>query len=183
MQFMERLTSRRFLVRLFWWTVFAASFGYVEAAVVVYLRRATGMAPGLDYPAIFAARHAPFHSAGIFAELRRQGALDIEFGRELATLLLLFGAAWAAGRTLRERCGIFGFTFAVWDLTYYLYLVLWIGFPRSLQDTDIYFLIPIASYGPVWFPVLLCMPLILAASLWLMRAPQGQTGMSGAVQD
>jgi hypothetical protein len=61
--------------------------------------------------------------------------------------------------------------------------VLWIGFPRSLHDTDIYFLIPIASYGPVWFPVLLCMPLILAASLWLMRAPQGQTGMSGAVQD
>src|SRR5882724_9262210 len=105
------------LIKLFWWTVFAAAFGYVEAAVVVYLRRATHMAPGLDYPAIFAARQAPFHSAGIFAEMRRQGVLDLELGREVATLLLLLGAAWASGRNGKERLGIFGYTFAVWDLT------------------------------------------------------------------
>jgi hypothetical protein len=164
--------SLRFWVRLFWWTLFAASFGYVEAAVVIYLRRATGMAPGLDYPAIFAARQAPFHSEGILAEMRRQDTLDIELGCELATLLLLLGAAWAAGQTRRERLGIFGYTFAVWDLTYYLYLVVWIGFPRSLHDIDIYFLLPTAFYGPVWFPVLVCMPLILLASLWLMREPR-----------
>src|SRR5438552_2677165 len=93
-------------IRLFWWAVFAASFGYVEAAVVVYLRRATGMAPGLDYPAIFAARQAPFDSAGIFAEMRWQGVLPLEVGREIATMLLLLGAAWASGRTGRERLGI-----------------------------------------------------------------------------
>ena len=156
--------------RLFWWTVFATSFGYVEAAVVVYVRRATGMAPGLDYPAIFAARHAIFNGAGIMAEMRRQGVLDIELGREFATLLLLFGAAWASGQTRRERLGIFGFTFAVWDLTYYMFLIIRIDFPRHLQDIDIYFLLPIAWYGPVWFPTLICMPLILAGSLWLMRS-------------
>jgi hypothetical protein len=158
-------------VRLLWWTVFAAAFGYMEAAVVIYLRRATGMAPGLDYPAIFQARQAPFHSAGILMEMRRQGVLSLELGREVATMLLLFGAAWAAGRTARERFGIFGYTFAVWDLSYYLYLMFWIGFPHSLSDTDIYFLIPIAWYGPVWFPVLVCMPLILAGSVRLLRAP------------
>jgi hypothetical protein len=82
----------------------------------------------------------------------------------------LLGAAWAAGQTRRQRWGIFGYTFAVWDLTYYLYLMFWIGFPRRLQDIDIYFLLPIAWYGPVWFPALVCMPLILIASIWLMRA-------------
>lgn len=157
--------------RLFWWTVFAASFGYVEASVVVYLRRVMNMSMGLDYPVLFATRHAPFHPAGIFAELQRHDVLAIELGREAATLLLLLGAAWAAGQTRRQRWGIFGYTFAVWDLTYYLYLVLWIGFPRRLQDVDIYFLLPIPWYGPVWFPVLVCMPLILIASIRLMRAP------------
>jgi hypothetical protein len=157
--------------RLFWWTVYAAAFGYVEAAVVVYLRRATGMSPGLDYPAIFQARHATFDSVGIFAEMQRQGILKLELCREAATMLLLFGAAWAAGRTNRERLGIFGYTFAVWDLTYYLYLALWIGFPHSLRDIDIYFLIPIGWYGPVWFPVLVFMPLTIALSLRALRPP------------
>jgi len=161
--------------RLFWWTVFAAAFGYVETAVVVYLRRATGMAPGLDYPAIFQARDMPFHAAGIFGEMRRQGVLPIEFCREIATLLLLLGAACGAGRNGRERLGLFGYTFAVWDLTYYLYLSFWIGFPRTLGDTDIYFLVPIAWYGPVWLPVLVCMPLILAGSVRLLTVAHAET--------
>jgi hypothetical protein len=156
---------------MIWWAVFAASFGYVEASVVVYLRRVTGMPAGLDYPAIFAARHAPFYPAGIFAELQRHGVLAVELGRESATLLLLLAAAWASGQTSRERLGIFGYTFAIWDLTYYLYLMFWIGFPRSVQDVDIYFLLPVPSYGPVWFPVLVCMPVILFASLKLLRSP------------
>lgn len=155
--------------RIFWWTVFSAAFGFVEAMIVVYLRKATGMAPGLDYPAIFAARGAEFSSSGIAAELRRWNVYPIEVGREAATLLLLFAAAWAGGRATREKWGLFLFTFAVWDLTYYLWLVLLVGFPRSLFDTDIYYLIPLAWYGPVWFPVLIVMPALLVLSLWLLR--------------
>jgi hypothetical protein len=162
--------ARTFWTRLLWWTLFAAAFGYVEAAVVIYLRRVTGMAPGLDYPAIFRARGTPFHTAGIFDALRRQGVLPLELGREMATLLLLLGAACGAGRSWRERLGLFGYAFAAWDLTYYLGLFFWIGFPRSLQSTDIYFLVPIAWYGPVWFPVLVCMPIILAGSVRLLIA-------------
>jgi uncharacterized protein (DUF983 family) len=44
-----------------------------------------------------------------------------------------------------------------------------IGFPRRLTDTDIFFLVPVAWYGPVWFPVLVVMPALLALSLWLLR--------------
>ena len=157
--------------RLIWWTVFAAAFGYVEAAVVNYLRRYAGMAPGLDYPAILAARGLPFDSAHVLGLMRQVDVLNAELTREAATMLLLIGAAWAAGRTTREKWGLFAFTFAVWDLTYYLWLLILTGFPRSLTDTDLYFLIPWAWYGPVWFPVCLFMPAAIVLALWLLRTP------------
>ncbi|HLK57932.1 MAG TPA: hypothetical protein VKU00_15300 [Chthonomonadaceae bacterium] len=157
--------------RLLWWTAFATAFGYVEAAVVMYLRRMSGMLPGLDYPAIWALRGLPFDSAHILELLRREGVLAAELGREVATLLLLFGAAWGAGRTLREKWGIFALTFAVWDLTYYVWLALLTGFPRSLAATDIYYLIPVAWYGPVWFPVCCFMPATIFLALRLLRTP------------
>ena len=137
---MER--AERWL-RLFWWTVFGAAFGCIEAAVVVYLRKLMGMAPGLDYPRILSERGLPFQAVTIREEIQRQGLLTTELTREVATLLLLASAACAAGRSRAEKWGIFGYTFAIWDLSYYVYLALWIGFPRSLLDTDIYFLIPV----------------------------------------
>ena len=99
----------------------------------------------------------------------RQGVLRTEITREAATILLLVGAAGAAGRTARERLGLFAYTFAAWDLTYYAWLKLWTGFPQSLGATDIYFLVPFAWYGPVWFPVLVFMPVTIAVALRLLR--------------
>lgn len=157
--------------QLLGWTLFAAAFGYTEAIVVVYIRRLMGEAPGLDYPQIFALKHLAFTSAGISADMTRHGILAIERTREIATLLLLLGAAWGGGRTLRERLGLFLYTFAVWDLAYYVFLLPWTGFPRGLTVTDIYFLIPIPLYGPVWFPVFIVMPLLIALALWLLFRP------------
>jgi hypothetical protein len=151
-----------------WWTLFAAAFGVTEAVVAFYIRRTTGMDYGLSYPEIWARRGLIFDSASVEAELRRQGIWTVEQVREVATLLLLAGAAGAASRTWRERLGLFLFTFAVWDLVYYASLPALIGFPRSLAQTDIYFLVPIAWYGPVWFPVLVVMPALLVFSLWLL---------------
>jgi len=160
--------------RLLWWALYAAAFGYVEALVVVYIRRLGAMPPGLDYPAIWAARGLPWGGASVISEMRRLGVYQTEYTREIATLLLLLGPACAAGRTGRERLGLYLFTFAVWDETFYLWLRLWTGFPRSLGSTDIYFLVPIAWYGPVWFPVLVVMPALTALSLWLLRRPLRQ---------
>lgn len=162
-----REPSLRF--RLLWWTLFGCAFGAVEATVVVYLRHILHMPPGLDYRTFLTGQGIVFQSQSIMDLLRRNGLLQIEVAREAATLFLLFGAAWGAGRSHRERWGLFGFTFAIWDLSYYLYLALWIGFPRSLFDSDIYFLIPTASFGPVWFPVLIAMPAILVFSVRLLR--------------
>jgi hypothetical protein len=164
--------------RLFWWAVFAAAFGVTEAALVVYVRRLLGMPPGLDYAEIWAVRGLPLQSSTFLHEFRGRGLLGLELAREAGTILLLVGAAMAAGRTWRERWAIFLYTFALWDLTYYLYLVLFIGFPRGLGAIDVYFLIPWAWYGPVWFPVLVVMPALLAVSLRLFRGEEERSPAS-----
>lgn len=165
--------------QLFWWTIYAAAFGYVEALVVVYVRRLTHMDDGLDYPAIWAARGLAWNGATIVQEMTRLGIRQTEYGREIATLLLLLGPAMAAGRDWRERLGIYLFTFAVWDETYYLWLKLWTGFPQSLSATDIYFLVPIAWYGAVWFPILVVMPALIVLALWLLSRPSVLPDASG----
>jgi hypothetical protein len=163
-------TKNNFRWRLFWWTVFAAAFGVTESALVVYVRQLLGYPPGLDYAQIWAARGETLSLWAMSRELQERGLYPVEIAREAGTIFLLIGAAMAAGRTARERWGIFWYTFAIWDLTYYLYLVWFIGFPRSLNAIDVYFLIPITWYGPVWFPVCVVMPALAFLGIWLMRS-------------
>lgn len=155
--------------RVLWLFVFGAAFGFTEATVVAYLRRLLGEAYGLDYREIFAQKGLPFSAASIAADFSRAGLLTLERCREIGTLLMLLGVAGASGRDLRERAGVFLLTFAVWDMAYYAFLIPLTGFPRGLGQTDIYFLVPFAWYGPVWFPVLVVMPLLIALALRLLR--------------
>ena len=148
--------------RLFWWTVFAAAFGVTESALVVYVRQLLGYPTGLDYAQIGTA-------VTMGRELANHGLYRVEIAREAGTILLLVGAAMASGHNWRERWGIFCYTFALWDLTYYAYLIAFIGFPHSLTAIDVYFLIPITWYGPVWFPVCVVMPVLAAVGVWLLR--------------
>ncbi len=157
-------------LRIFGWTLFALSFGYTEAALVVYLRQLMGEGYGLDYRQIFAKKHLDFSSPSVASDMARHGFLALERSREIATLLLLAGAAWGGGQTGRERLAVFLYTFALWDESYYLFLLPWTGFPRSLSSTDLYFLVPIAWYGPVWLPILIVMPVLIFAALRLWRS-------------
>src|SRR5258708_30088713 len=138
--------------RIGWWTLYAAAFGIVEATVVVYIRRLVSIPQGSGYTAFLGGAWAGYGTGTLSDVMRRKGILQVEMLREGATLLLLVGAACGASKYWRERFSLFLFTFAVWDLTYYLYLAATIGFPNSLRATDIYFLIPAAWVGPVWFP-------------------------------
>ncbi len=155
-------------VRLAWWTLFAAAFGYTEATVVIYLRQMLNMPPGLDYPGVWHSHHLAFSSSAFDSFFADKGLLAQETRREIATILLLLGASLAAGKSVRERIGLFLYSFAVWDLTYYLFLAPYRFFPSGLGSTDVYFLVPFAWFGPVWFPVLIVMPLLLIASIWLL---------------
>jgi len=125
--------------------LFAVAMGYVEAAVVVYLRR-------IYYPHGFA---FPLSNA----------ALDrmflVEPGRELATIVMLSTIAVVAGRRRLERLGWFLFAFATWDIFYYVWLKTLLNWPPSLLTWDILFLIPFPWAAPVLSPVLVAASMIV----------------------
>ncbi len=125
--------------RLLVTALFGAAFGFVEAAVVVYLRAATGLWPGPQVKALAA-----------FPET----LLRIECFREAATMIMLGGIALLAGKSAKEKGIVFLWTFAVWDIFYYVWLRLTIGWPTSLISSDVLFLIPAPWVAQVWFPLL-----------------------------
>jgi len=80
--------------------------------------------------------------------------LRIEVAREAATILMLVSVAVLAARRARERCALFLWCFAIWDLMYYAGLWLTIRWPESLLTQDVLFLIPVPWVSGVWFPML-----------------------------
>lgn len=153
--------------------VFGAAFGYVEACVVHYLRRLLGFDAGyLSSPDAY----RTLWSLGVIrfvrpnAPLLGSGSLtNAEIGREAATLVMLVAVAMLAARGARALFGAFAVAFATWDLTYYGWLRLLEGWPRSLADQDVYFMIPVTWIGPVATP-LVASALILVLGAWLMLA-------------
>lgn len=118
---------------------FGVAFGFVEAAVVVYLRAILGI-QGL----------APFQVvAGLPIALVR-----VEFFREIATLIMLAAIAYLAEEKIWERMGSFLWVFATWDIFYYVFLWVVLRWPDSFTTTDVLFLVPVPWYAQVWFPIL-----------------------------
>ena len=128
--------------------IFGIAFGFVEAAVVVYLRAATGLWPVIQ----------------VNAAALPENLVRIECFREAATMVMLGGIAWLAGQNLKARAAAFLWTFAFWDFFYYVWLRLTIGWPSSLVSSDILFLIPVPWIAQVWFPILVSS--LTAAVIW-----------------
>ena len=119
--------------------VFAVAMAYLESAVVLYLQRALLIAPDQLFPL-----RGP-EAVGDLAA--------IEVGREFATLIMLAGIGWLAGRTWLHRLAWTAVAFGVWDIFYYVWLRVFIGWPHSPATWDVLFLIPVPWIGPVWAPV------------------------------
>ena len=134
---------------------FGMAFGFVEAAVVVYLRAAVGLLPGYGGSLADVARLSAdlFQQMQILDELPRS-LLAVELFREAATMIMLVSVALLAVKTMRERCAIFLWTFAIWDISYYLGLWATVRWPPSLLTADVLFLIPVPWFAQVWFPIL-----------------------------
>jgi hypothetical protein len=120
--------------------IFACAMAYLEAAVVVYLRRLVGVVE-------------PWHDPGIYDAT----IAAVEVGREAATLLMLAAFGWACGRSTQSRAGFAFFAFGVWDILYYAWLKVLLGWPASFFTPDILFLIPLPWWGPVIAPVLVAL--------------------------
>jgi hypothetical protein len=142
--------------RLVWSAAFGIAFGFVEAAVVVYLRAATGLLP------------VPQTETTIFVP---PFLLRVECFREAATMVMLIAVAWLAVNGTRERITAFLWTFAFWDFFYYVWLRVAIGWPASLVTPDLLFLLPVPWISQVWFPLLVSGLTII--SIWLCSATGG----------
>ena len=134
---------------------FAVAFGFVEATVVVYLRAATGLLPGYQGTlADVVRRSGEFYQQAQAINQFPQSLLTLEVLREAATILMLLSVAFLTVRKTRSRAAVFLWAFAIWDITYYAALWATVGWPLSLGDADILFLIPRPWISPVWFPLL-----------------------------
>jgi hypothetical protein len=146
--------------------VFACAFGFVESAAVIYLRAATDLLPGYhgtlsDVQRSSAMSYKQEESISEFPK----SLLTIEVFREAATMVMLATVALVAGTRLRERCAIFLWTFAVWDISYYAGLWATVRWPASLKDLDVLFLIPVPWISQVWFPILISVLTLVAVAL------------------
>lgn len=126
--------------------IFAFAMAYFESATVVYLQRALNMTPQSIFP------------------LRNENSLGglggIEIGREAATLVMLAMVGWITGRRSLERLAWAAVAFGIWDIGYYFWLWIFIGWPSNLADFDLLFLLPVPWVGPVWAPILVSFALI-----------------------
>jgi hypothetical protein len=128
---------------------FAVAMAWVESAVVLYLR---SLSQQFD----------PFEPDQLPLA---PGIIRAELARELATLLMLGSVGWLAGQTGRRRVALAVLAFGVWDVFYYVFLVPLTGWPRSLLDWDILFLLPLPWWGPVLAPVLIAGLMVAGGTL------------------
>ncbi len=146
-----------------WVAVYAVAMAYLEAACVVYLRRLYGIADLVRDVAPYDPILAP-----------------IELGREAATLVMIAAVARAAGRSTQARLGVACFVFGTWDIFYYVWLRLMIGWPVSLLTPDILFLIPLPWWGPVLSPVLVALLSVVGGALAVVHDDRGRAMRPGA---
>jgi len=142
------MSRSNYYKKLIWLALFAVAMAYFEAAVVVYLRE-------LFYPDSF-----PFPLKIIPFNL-----LAVELFREAATLVMLVAVTAVAGKKFWERFGYMIMLFGVWDIFYYVWLKATMGWPTSLQDWDILFLIPVPWIGPVIAPILVALLMIVVGTV------------------
>jgi hypothetical protein len=132
--------------KLFWISFFSIAMGFLESAVVIYLRK-------IYYPNSFCFPLQPIdHSIAV-----------VEIWREAATIIMLLAVGVLTGKTRAEKFAWFIYSFAVWDIFYYVFLWVFIGWPQSFSTWDILFLIPVPWVGPVITPVIVSCTMMLFA--------------------
>jgi hypothetical protein len=81
---------------------------------------------------------------------------------------MLITIGMIAGNNSLQRFAWFLYTFAVWDIFYYIWLKLLLNWPSSLFTWDVLFLIPVPWIGPVLAPVICSLTMILLAALIIL---------------
>ena len=126
--------------------LYATAMAWVESAIVFYLR-------------VMIDRVEPYQPNPLPLTMFDFGKVEVV--REAATLIMLLVVGWLAGKTARARFGYSLIAFGIWDILYYVFLIPMTGWPHSLLDWDVLFLIPLPWWGPVLAPVLISIVMII----------------------
>jgi hypothetical protein len=140
---------------------YGVAMGFLEAAVVVYLRAALGLTEAVGPAAHVAA------GLGDFAE--------VEGAREFATLVMIAAVGWLAGRRGLERLAWAAVIFGAWDIVYYVGLNATSGWPPDLTTWDVLFLLPSPWVGPVWAPIVVSGALVIFGLVFAARLRSNRT--------
>ncbi len=135
-----------------WIFIFAIAMGYLESSVVVYLR-------ALYYPEGF---NFPMREMAPYLAVT-------ELYREAATLIMIVAVSVLSAERGLHRFAWFLVIFSAWDISYYVFLKVLVGWPSSLLTTDILFLLPSIWTGPVIAPVINSLTMLLLAFVILSR--------------
>jgi len=136
--------------------LFGIAMAHFEGVVVVYLRKILDIGDSQsnkeslkDFPKRY---------------------LFIEKTREIATIVMLVALSLLVGETWLDTLIVFLWTFAFWDLFYYLSLYLLIKWPPTFTTIDVLFLIPRPWLAPVWFPIAVSSITIIVIAVLLLTS-------------
>ena len=136
--------------------LFGIAMAHLEGVVVVYLRKILGIIDSQSN--IESLKNFP------------KKYLFIEKTREIATIVMLVTLAILVGENWLNMLIIFLWTFAFWDLFYYLSLYLLIKWPPKWTTIDVLFLIPRPWIAPVWFPIAISSITIIVIAILLLTS-------------
>ncbi|MFC1629661.1 hypothetical protein ACFL11_00305 [Patescibacteria group bacterium] len=136
---MNKEQQRQIWIAFFLLAIFGIAMGVFEAATVVYIRELGKM------------------------DMLNINLYPIELTREVSTIAMLVIIAVITGKNFLQRFSFFIYTFAFWDIFYYVAFHIFISWPPSLSTWDVLFLIPIVWQGPVIAPIFCSLMMILLA--------------------
>jgi hypothetical protein len=153
----DRTRARWMIVALF-----AIAMAWMESATVYYLRVLVNRVEPYQVDPL------PIHPV----------LGPIELVREAATLLMLLTVGMLGARRWHARLGYAAIAFGVWDIFYYIFLRAMCGWPRSIFDWDVLFLLPLPWWGPVLAPVSIAVLMIVWGTLVTQRTSPAITSPS-----
>jgi len=124
---------------------YSISMAYLEAMVVIYLRKLV--------PEEIWAKVTSYKD--LCNLIKESGIMWSEQTREFATIVMLVCVSFIFGENRKEKIASFLISFGLWDIFYYIFLYVWLKWPKNLFVWDVLFLIPSPWISPVIIPVLI----------------------------
>lgn len=160
-----------YLKKLIAIVIFGIAFGFVEAAVVYYLRHLLNFKYNYNVRSYRMILNLGFISfiKPLHPVLLNNAITKVEFVRESATIVMLITLSYLAASNFKKRVAAFLISFACWDIFYYVFLKILTGWPSGLNTKDIYFLIPVVWVGPVITPLIISTILLISGVIIFLR--------------